>query len=195
MRSIGARFQPQARLLATRQAGAELRQSATQWTQQQAVADQELLAGQCAVIIEAVAGQFFADGRVEGHVQQAGTVLQVAEVTGFDEAGARVVTLVTEDAVHLQRVADRFVNLQHHLVGHQQQVARATGRIRGQQQLQDLVRPGWRRPPGQRSQPPCWPKLSRPRLRLWLSWPLLAVTPARERKRWAWRSSAPAEFR
>ncbi len=77
----------------------------------------------------------FGNVRVERHVQQRGAVLQVTEVAGLDEAGACVIALITQDAVELQWMADGFVDLQDHLVGHQQQVARTLGRIRRQQQL------------------------------------------------------------
>ena len=120
-------------------AGPELRQRTAQRAQQQAFTDQELLAGGCAVVVMAVAGELFGYLRIEGHVEQAGTVLQAAEVFGFDETGAGVIALVTEDAVQLQRVADGFVDLQHHLVGHQQQVALALRGVWRQEQLQRLV--------------------------------------------------------
>ena len=120
-------------------AGTELRQRAAQWLEQQPFTDQELLAGGGAVVVMAVAGQLLGNVRVEGHVEQGRAVLQAAEVLGLDEAGAGVIALVAQDAVELQRVADRFVDLQDHLVGHQQQVARALGRVRCQQQLQGFV--------------------------------------------------------
>ncbi|VVN41397.1 hypothetical protein PS683_05535 [Pseudomonas fluorescens] len=87
----------------------------------------------------AVAGQLFGNVGVEGHVEQGRAVLQVAEVLGLDEAGAGIIALVAEDAVELQRMADGLVDLQDHLVGHQQQVAWALGRVWCQQQLQGFV--------------------------------------------------------
>ncbi|MNZ73571.1 hypothetical protein D3C78_919840 [compost metagenome] len=68
-----------------------------------------------------------------------GAVLQAAEVTGLDEAGTGVVAFIAEDPVQLQRVADGFVDLQHHLVGHQQQIARVLRGVGCQQQLQGLI--------------------------------------------------------
>ncbi|MNI58382.1 hypothetical protein D3C73_1134920 [compost metagenome] len=65
--------------------------------------------------------------------------MQVTEITGFDEAGASVVALVAEDAIHFQWVADGLMDLQHHLVWHQQQVTLAAGCVGRQQQLQRLV--------------------------------------------------------
>ena len=92
-----------------------------------------------AVVVMAVAGELLGDVRIEGHVEQFGAVLQAAEVFGLDETGAGVIALVAEDAVQFQRVADGLVDLQHHLVGHQQQVARALRGVRRQQQLQRLI--------------------------------------------------------
>jgi len=63
----------------------------------------------------------------------------VAKVAGLHKTGAGVVALVAENTVQLQRVADGLVDLQDHLVRHQQQVARALGRVRRQQQLQGFV--------------------------------------------------------
>ncbi len=125
-------------------ARAVLRQRPAQGLEQQAVTDQELLVGGRAVVVMGVAGQLLGNVRVKGHVEQVGAVLQVPEVAGLDEAGAGVIALVTENAVQLQRVADGFVDLQDHLVGHQQQVPRALGRVGGQQQLQGLVGHPWR---------------------------------------------------
>lgn len=121
------------------EAGTILRQCPTQWPQQQAVADQELFARRSAVVVMAVAGEFFRDARVEGYVEQVGAVLQAAEIAGLDETGAGVIALIAEDAVELQRVTDGFMDLQHHLIRHQQQVARALRGVRREQQLQGLV--------------------------------------------------------
>ncbi|MNK86274.1 hypothetical protein D3C87_1061800 [compost metagenome] len=120
-------------------AGTELRQRTAQRAQQQAFADQELFAGGCTVVVMTVTGELLGDVGIEGHVEQAGTVLQAAEIAGFDETGAGVIALVAEDAVEFQRMADGFVDLQHHLIGHQQQVARALRGVRREQQLQGLI--------------------------------------------------------
>jgi len=87
-------------------ARAKLRQRPAQRFEQQPLADQELFAGRGAVVVVAVAGQLFGDVRVEGHVEQLGAVLQVAEVAGLHKTGAGVIALVTEDAVEFQRMAD-----------------------------------------------------------------------------------------
>src|SRR5471032_661292 len=119
--------------------GTELRQRAAQWTQQQAFFDQKLFARGGTVVVMTVAGKLLGNVRVEGYVEQFGAVLQAAEVFCLDETGAGVIALVAEDTVQFQRVADGFVDLQHHLVRHQQQVARALWRVRRQQQLQRLI--------------------------------------------------------
>ena len=59
------------------------------------------------------------DGRIVGHVQQMRAVLIGAKHVGGDEAGAGIVAFVAQYAIEFQRMADRFVNLQHHLIGHQ----------------------------------------------------------------------------
>ena len=87
----------------------------------------------------AIAGEFFGNVRIESHVEQIRAVLQAAEIAGLDETGAGVIALIAEDAVELQRVTDGFVDLQHHLIGHQQQVARALGGVGREQQLQGLI--------------------------------------------------------
>nr|GFC33288.1 hypothetical protein [Tanacetum cinerariifolium] len=120
-------------------AGAVLRQRATQWAFEDAVLDQELLAGGCAVVVIAIARQLLGNLRVEGHVEQARAVLQAAKVAGFDEAGAGVVALVAEDPVQFQRMADGLVDLQDHLVRRQQQVTWAGRGVGRQDQLQRLI--------------------------------------------------------
>ncbi len=126
------------------QAAAVLRQGAAERTQQAAFADQVFLARGAAVVVLAVAGQLLGDFRVEADVEQAGAVLVATEVLGLDEAGTGVVALVAEDAIQLQRVADRLVDLQDHLVRHQQQVAAAARGVRRRQRLQGLVGDAWR---------------------------------------------------
>ncbi len=56
-----------------------------------------------------------------------------------DEAAAGVIALVAEDAVQLQRVADAFVDLKHHLRGHQQHVGGSRRALRRLQQRQRLA--------------------------------------------------------
>ncbi len=93
-----------------------------------------------ALVIKAVAGQFLGDARVEADIEQGRTILVSAKVLQPDKAGARVVALVAKDAIQFQRMADGFVDLQHHLVRHQQQVGGAARRIGRVQQLQGFVR-------------------------------------------------------
>ena len=57
-----------------------------------------------------------------------------------DEARAGIVAFVAEDAIELERVADRFVDLEHHLVGHEHQITRAGGAVRRREQLHHLDR-------------------------------------------------------
>ena len=92
--------------------------------------------GRLAVVVEGVAGEGFRLRGVEGDVEEVGAVTVGAEHVGGDEAGAGVVALVAENAVELQRVADRLVNLQDHLVGRQQHV-HAAGRAVGRQKQLD----------------------------------------------------------
>src|SRR5205085_11480353 len=63
-----------------------------------------------------------------------------AEHIGRDKARSGVVALVAQYAVELERVADRFMDLQHHLVGHQQQIHAAGWTIRRREQLQGFIR-------------------------------------------------------
>ena len=118
-------------------------------------------------------------------------------MSGRDEARAGVVALVAEDAVELERVADRLVDLQHHLVGHEQQVhaartdssaPRAAAALRRRDGGR-CRRTGRRRA---RSRPP-WRQKPRPdRVRLCVSPSRCAVTLASgTRNRYCWWTSPP----
>ena len=60
----------------------------------------------------------------------------MAEIFLANETGTGEVALITEDAVQLQRMTDRLVDLQDHLVRHQQKVTRTVQGVGRQQQLQ-----------------------------------------------------------
>ncbi|ETN86426.1 hypothetical protein NECAME_16328 [Necator americanus] len=122
------------------QPGALLRERPAERPLQHAVADQVLLARRTAFVVECIRRGFFAQLGVERHVQQRGTVLIAAEHLRLHEAPASEVALVAENPVQFEWMTDRFVNLQHHLVRHQQQVARARRAVRCREQLQRLVR-------------------------------------------------------
>ena len=67
-----------------------------------------------------------------------GAVTVGSEHVGRNEARSREIALVTEDAVELQRMSDRLVDLQHHLVGREQHVHSTRRAIRREQKLEPL---------------------------------------------------------
>ena len=80
MRSIGGRFQLAARALATPgDAGARLRRARAERPQQDAAADDVLALRRLPVVVEGVAGELLAAGRVEGDVEQLRAVAVGAE--------------------------------------------------------------------------------------------------------------------
>ena len=85
-----------------------------------------------------VARELLGARRVERDVQELGAVAVGAEHVGRDEARAGEIALVAEDAVELERMSDRLVDLQHHLVGRQQDVHRPDGQFGASEQLQRL---------------------------------------------------------
>ena len=83
------------------------------------------------VIVKGETRKLVRQGRVESDVQQRRAVLIAAEHIECHKAGTREITLVAEDAIKFQRMADRFVDLQHHLVRHKDDIhfpGRAIGR-------------------------------------------------------------------
>ena len=86
-------------------------------------------------IVRPVACQLLRDGRIKGDVHQRGTVAEAADIFRCDKTAARIVALVAEDAVYFQRVPDAFMDLQHHLVGHQHERSLTVGARLGSQQL------------------------------------------------------------
>ena len=124
MRSIGGRFQLVARALATPGSPARACDSAPPSGLSRMPSRIRVGSfGRRAVVVEGVARDLAGARRVEGDVEQLGAVAVAAEHVRGDEARAGVVALVAEDPVELERVADRLMDLQHHLVG-----ARAAGR-------------------------------------------------------------------
>src|SRR4051794_9706229 len=81
-----------------------------------------------------------AHARIEDDVEQVRAVAIAAEHVEGDEAGAGEVAFVAEDAVELERMADGLVNLQHHLVGHEQHVHDTSRTVRCSEELQRFVR-------------------------------------------------------
>ncbi len=112
---------------------------ATETALQNAVLDQELLGRRGAVVVKAVAGELTRHGRVEGDVEEVRAVAEAAEHVRRDEAGAGVVALVAEDPVEFQRVADRLVNLQDHLIRSEEDVHDSRGAVGSRQKLEGLV--------------------------------------------------------
>ncbi len=117
---------------------ARLRNRAAERSLQDAVLDHVHFLGLRALVIPAVARELLRAGRVERDVQQIGTVAIGAEHVGCDEGRAGVVALVAEDAVELERMADRLVDLQDHLVGQEQHVHRAARAVRRGDELECL---------------------------------------------------------
>ena len=112
-----------------------------------AVPDDVLPVRRQTFVVEAVAGELSRIRGVEGDVQQLGPVAVAAEHVGGDEAGARVVAFVAQDAVQLQRVADGLVHLENELVRGQQHIHGAGGAIGRRQELQGFLRQNRRRAP------------------------------------------------
>ncbi len=106
------------------------RDAAAQRPQQEAAFDQHLAPRGLAVVVETETREFLAPRRVVTDVEQRAAVSVATEQVERDEAGAGEVALVAEDAVELQRVADALVDLQHHLVRHQQHRHRARRAVR-----------------------------------------------------------------
>ena len=123
-----------------RQPAALLRFKRAQAALQHAVLDQQFARCGVAAIVKGIAGQLIRPARIEAHVHQGRPVLQPAEILRLDEAPAGVIAFIAQDAIEFQRVADGLVNLQHHLVRHQDQVHVAAGAIGRLQQLQRFVR-------------------------------------------------------
>ena len=114
------------------QTGASLRRHTTQWSLQDTIFDQILVGGNSTFIVIAVAGDLIGLGRIERDIEQIGAIAIAAEHLRRDETGSGIVAFVSKNAVQLQGMADAFMDLQHHLVRHQQQVAyagRTIGRI------------------------------------------------------------------
>ena len=92
-----------------------------------------------ALVVPAVARELLAARGVERDVQEVGAVAVRAEHVGRDEARAGEVALVAQDPVELQRMSDRLVDLQDHLVGHQEHVHRPGRAIGRGDELERLV--------------------------------------------------------
>ena len=91
------------------------------------------------VVVPAVARELLGARRIERDVEQLRPVAIRAEHVGRDEARAGEVALVAEDAVELERVADRLVDLQDHLVGREQHVHRPVGAVRRGEELERFL--------------------------------------------------------
>src|SRR5215472_9320258 len=94
----------------------------------------------CSVVVPAVAGELLAACRVEGDVQQLRAVAIRPEHVGRDKARAREIAFIAEDAIELEGMSDRFVDLQDHLIGHQQYVHRPARAVRRGNDLERLLR-------------------------------------------------------
>ena len=92
-----------------------------------------------AVVVPAVRRELLAAGRIERDVEQVGPVPVSAEHVRRDEARAGEIAFVAEDAVELQRMPDRLVDLQDHLVRRQQDVHRPARAVRCGDELERLL--------------------------------------------------------
>src|SRR5204862_5888160 len=110
---------------------------------EQAALDQQRAFGWRAVVIERETGELVFAAGVEADVEQLAAVLVVAEHVERDEAGAGEVALVAKNAVQLERMSDALVDLQHHLVGHQDQIEGPARAGRGRDELERLARHAW----------------------------------------------------
>ena len=68
-----------------------------------------------------------------------GAVSIGAEHVRCHEARAREIAFVAEDAVELQRMSDRFMDLQHHLIGREQHIHSPRRAVGGREQLERFV--------------------------------------------------------
>ena len=73
--------------------------------------------------------------RIVGNVKQWRAVLVLAKHIQRDETRAGVIALVAENAIQFQRMTNGFVDLQHHLFRHQQQIHFSTRAIGCKQEL------------------------------------------------------------
>jgi hypothetical protein len=127
-----------ARIGDSRQSCARLGNGAAERPLEDAVPDQVRPLGARAFVVERIAREFLGTSRIERDVQELGAVPVGAEHVQGDEARAREVALVAEDAVELERMPDRFVDLEHHLVGREQHVHPPGRAVRCDQQFERL---------------------------------------------------------
>jgi hypothetical protein len=120
-------------------ARAQLRRRASQRPLEDPVADQMDALGGSALVVPAVAGELFPDRGIERDIEKIGAVPVRPEHLRRDEARAGEVPLVAENAVELERMSDRLVDLQDHLVRHQQHVHRSARAIGGPDELERLL--------------------------------------------------------
>jgi hypothetical protein len=92
-----------------------------------------------ALVVVAERGERAGDGRVGGDVHQLRAVLQAPELAEVEEAGAGEGGLPPEDAVELDRVTDRLVDLQGELARLEHEVHLAGGALGGGEQLDRLL--------------------------------------------------------
>ncbi len=119
---------------------ARLRNGAAQRPLEDSGADQVDALGARAVVVVRVAREFLGPRRVERDVEEFGAVAIRAEHVRRDEARAGEIALVAQDAVEFQRMADRLVDLQDHLVRRQQHVHRAARAVRRRKQFERFLR-------------------------------------------------------
>ena len=106
---------------------------------QHAALDEVRAHGGDALVVPAEGAQAAGERRVGRDVQQVRAVAQRAEVVGPDPARARVGGLAEQDAVELERVPDRLVDLERHLLAVQHDRARARGARRRAEQRDRLL--------------------------------------------------------
>ena len=149
-----------------------LRHRTAEAAHEDAVLDEVLALGGRAVVVESVRGELAGHGGVERDVEQFGAVAVRAEHLRGDETGAGVVALVAEDAVELERVADRLVDLQDHLVGGQQHVhhpGRAVRRVSSSSACSAICEAASPNPNRPSTSAPPWPQNAwPPNVRVWV---------------------------
>src|SRR3984893_61744 len=119
--------------------GTGLRNRTAKGALEDAVADQIRALGAGALIVEGIARKLLRPCRIECHVQEVGPVAVAAEHVERYKARSGEIALVAENAIELERMADRLVDLQHHLVGQQQRVHDTQRAVWRGEKLQRLV--------------------------------------------------------
>ena len=84
--------------------------------------DQKFPSGWCSAIIKSVGGELTGVGRIKGHIHQWAAVLQHTKIRRLNKAPTGIVAFITKDAIEFQRMTNRFMDLEEHLVGGEDQI-------------------------------------------------------------------------